>query len=113
MDFDFYFNEWAFLARTDPALFEQKRRDFIEAFLSRSGVHRARLEALQSKIDQHREQAATPERAVVAISALMCDSLSELGGQMANLVTDLKRLETSGLVQAVEGLRAAARRVPA
>lgn len=105
MDLEFYFNEWAFLAKTDPALFEQRRRETIAAFLDGSGKHRVRLEALQSKIDQQREQAATPERAVVAISELMCASLSELASGMTDLVTDLKRLKAKVLTEAVREAR--------
>jgi hypothetical protein len=99
MHLDFYFNEWAFLARTDPALFEQRRSEMIHAFLGRVGSHRQKLEALQSKIDQQRELAATPERAVVAISELMCASLSQLSSEMTDLVSGLKRLKGNPLVR--------------
>jgi hypothetical protein len=111
MNLDFYFNEWAFLAKTDPALFERRRREYIAAFLNRSGVHRARLEALQCQIDQQREQAATPEKAVEAISELMCASLVELGSEMTKLLKDLKRLKSSMQVQAA--LRAQVERLAA
>ncbi|HEX8962525.1 MAG TPA: DUF3135 domain-containing protein [Rhodocyclaceae bacterium] len=110
MDLDFYFNEWAFLAKSDPALFEQRRREYIGAFLSRSGAHREHLETLQAKIDQQREQAATPEGAVVAISELMCASLAELGSEMGKLLVDLKRLKSSLVLRAaLEGKGAADR----
>jgi hypothetical protein len=102
MDLDFYFNEWAFLAKTDPALFEQRRREYIGAFIRHSGAHRPQLETLQSKIDQQRELAATPEGAVAAISELMCASLAELGGEMNKLLVDLKQLKSNMLVRMIE-----------
>ncbi len=100
MDLDFYFNEWAFLAKTSPALFEKRRQETIETFLGRSGVHRPRLEALQSMIDEQRELAATPERAVAAISELMCASLSSLATEMSKLHRDLNTLKSNALVRA-------------
>lgn len=93
MELDFYFNEWAFLARTDPELFERRRREFVDAFVNSSGEHKPRLESLQREIDHQRELAATPERAVVVISKLMCESLSDLGEKMTTLLDDLKELE--------------------
>ncbi|HEX8987028.1 MAG TPA: DUF3135 domain-containing protein [Rhodocyclaceae bacterium] len=113
MDFDFYFNEWAFLARTDPALFESRRREMIAAFLDQSGVRRERLEALQSKIDQQRELAATPERAVVAISELMCRSLEQLSSEMTDLVAGLRQLKASPLVQAMAEAEARKQKIAA
>jgi len=110
MDLDFYFNEWAFLAKTDPALFEQRRREYVNAFVIRSGARRDRLEALQHKIDQQREQAATPERAVLAISELMCASLSELGGEMAKLLKEMRRLKPDELLHAAAEVQQAALR---
>lgn len=101
MNLDFHFNEWVFLAKADPELFEQRRRQLIAAFLNQSGVHRQRLEKLQSQIDQERERAGSPQQAVVAISGLMCASLSALAGEMASLSTDLKRLRANTFLRAV------------
>ncbi len=95
MEFDFYFNEWAFLARTDPELFERRRREFVDGFVNSGGEHKPHLEALQREIDHQRELAATPERAVVVISELMCASLSNLGEKMTTLLDDLKDLESN------------------
>lgn len=104
MDQDLYFNEWAFLARTDPEIFERRRKEYIGSFLSGTGVHRPRLEALQARIDAQRSLADTPEEAVMAISTLMCDSLADLAGKMKNLCTDLRDL---GRPEAGSGIAAA------
>lgn len=78
MDPDVYFNEWAFMAKTDPEVFEQRREQCISKLLSRCGPHRQQLQALQAKIDEQRKLANSPLEAVVAISGLMCNSLDDL-----------------------------------
>jgi hypothetical protein len=110
---DFYFNEWAFLAKSDPELFEQRRQEYIAAFLSQSGAHRQQLQVLQSKIDQQRKQAATPEQALAAISELMYASLAELAGEMSNLADDLKCLKSNALLRAVDQAQLVARKAAA
>ncbi|MDD5248927.1 MAG: DUF3135 domain-containing protein [Rhodocyclaceae bacterium] len=101
MNLDFYFNEWAFLAKTDPAVFERRREQTIAEFLSQAGIHRQRLELLQSQVDRAREVAATPQQAVVAISGLMCESLAELAGEMASLTADLKNLRGHAMLRSL------------
>lgn len=93
MDLDVYFNEWAFLARTDPEVFERRRQEYIGSFLNHSGLHRARLEALQASIDARRASAANPQESVMAISLLMCESLCTLAETMQNLCADLNELD--------------------
>lgn len=85
MNLDFNFNEWVFLAQTNPEGFERYRSQYIDQFLSQSGRHRRRLEALQSRIDVERELAPTPEAALAAISCRMCQSLSRLGDEIKSL----------------------------
>ena len=52
MDADhLYFNEWVFMAETDPEVFERRREECINEWLSKTGKHRPCLEALQSRID--------------------------------------------------------------
>lgn len=114
MNLDFHFNEWVFLAKADPELFEQRRRQAIARFLNQSGVHRQRLEVLQSKIDRERERADSPQQAVVAISGLMCASLAELAGGMTALTKDLKQLRSNRLLSiVVQGGKAAESKVTA
>lgn len=85
MDLDFNFNEWAFLAKTNPEGFERYREQYIMQFLKTTGAHRARLEALQSCLDVERELAATPEDALLGITRKMCLSLSHLGKEIQEL----------------------------
>jgi hypothetical protein len=113
MNLDFYFNEWAFLAKADPEVFERRREQYIAKFLSQSGIHRRRLELLQAKIDRERELAATPQQAVVAISGLMCASLAELAGEMSTLTTDLKNLKGHPLLRSLGRVRKVAEGAPA
>lgn len=101
MDADFYFNEWAFLAKVDPVLFEQRRKEALADFLVQSGAHRAQLERLQSKVDCVRERAATPEQAMAAICGMMCASLVDLAGEMTSLSSDLKRLQKNSLLHVI------------
>ncbi len=82
MNLEFHFNEWAFLAQTNPEGFERYRAKYIDQFLRQSGRHRRRLEALQSRIDAERELAPTPEAALASISYKMCQSLTMLGDEM-------------------------------
>jgi hypothetical protein len=87
MDLDFNFNEWAFLAQTNPEGFERCREQYIGQFIRASGRHRRRLEALQSRIDVERELAPSPEAALAMISGQMCASLSQLVTEMQDLKT--------------------------
>ncbi|GBG13332.1 3-hydroxylacyl-ACP dehydratase [Novimethylophilus kurashikiensis] len=85
MDLDFNFNEWAFLAQTNPEGFERYREQYLMQFLRTTGRHRARLEALQASIDVERELAESPEEALLYISQRMCTSLSRLGDEVLEL----------------------------
>jgi len=85
MDLDFNFNEWAFMAQTNPEGFERYREQFIGQFISTTGRHRSRLEALQACIDVERELAPTPEDALLVITHKMCQSLETLGSEVQEL----------------------------
>lgn len=92
MDLDFNFNEWAFLAKTNPEGFERYREQFITQFLRTTGPHRPRLEALQSRLDVERELASTPEEALLAITRRMCQSLIHLGKEVQELESILPEI---------------------
>lgn len=92
MESDYHFSEWAFLAQTDPAAFERRRRACIEQFLRESGHRRPRLEALQATIDAECELAGNPREAMLAVSRMMCHSLAELHVAMATLSKEFKVL---------------------
>lgn len=92
MEWDYYFNEWAFLAQADPEAFERRRKQYIDAFLRRTGRHRRRLEALQASIDAERRHEVSPQQTVLALSRMMCASLDELHAAMTGLSADLRQL---------------------
>ena len=94
MDLEIYFNEWVFLAETDPEAFERRREQYINQFLSQSGRHRQRLESLQHRIDAERKLASTPEEVLMMISELLCESLCALAGETQSLSDDARRLKT-------------------
>jgi hypothetical protein len=73
------FDEWANLARSNPAAFEAKRRQYIEAFINTVPEDkRQRLVGLQWQIDQARRLARSPMASCIAISNMMWQSLERL-----------------------------------
>jgi len=75
------FDQWADLAKADPAAFEAKRAEVIEDMIQRMPVGKQqRLRCLQWKIDQVRDQAANPMAACIKLSEMMWDSLVGPGG---------------------------------
>jgi hypothetical protein len=80
------FDEWASLAQSDPEKFETRRREIIEAAISRNPPERQhRLRCLQWKIDQIRDRSPTPLSACVKISNMMWNSLTGPGGLKESL----------------------------
>jgi hypothetical protein len=75
------FDQWAELARSDPAAFEQKRAQVIEDMIQRMPPHKQqRMRCLQWKIDRVREKAGNPVAACIKLSEMMWDSLVGPGG---------------------------------
>ncbi len=75
------FDQWAALAKTDPAAFEAKRAAAVEAAIERLPPERqARMRCLQWKIDRVRDRAANPMAACIKLSEMMWDSLVGPGG---------------------------------
>ncbi len=75
------FDDWAELAQSDPAAFEARREQAIEALIQRMPAHKQqRMRCLQWKIDQVRERAGSPMAACIKISEMMWDSLTGPGG---------------------------------
>jgi Protein of unknown function (DUF3135) len=75
------FDQWAELAKTDPAGFEARRAATIEAVIQRMPAHKQqRMRCLQWKIDQVRNQASNPMAACIKLSEMMWDSLVGPGG---------------------------------
>lgn len=72
----FDFDEWLDLANTDPAGFERRRQEWIEAAIqSAPPKHHRRLRGLQFRIDMERTRARTPMAACLRVADLMWDSL--------------------------------------
>lgn len=73
----FNFQAWARMAKEEPALFEEKRRAVIEAFIARTPErNRARLQGLQWKIDMERRRASNPLAACVRIYEAIWESFA-------------------------------------
>lgn len=75
------FEEWAELAREDPAAFEKMRLAAIERYLEGLPAgQQERMRRLQWRIDQERRIARTPMKACLRISRMMWDSILGRGG---------------------------------
>jgi hypothetical protein len=73
------FDEWAALAKSDPAAFEAKRRAAIEALIdSAPEQHRQRLRGLQFRVDMERQRASNPLSATIRISNMMWSAFGDL-----------------------------------
>lgn len=94
-----FFEEWAFLARVDSALFESRRRKAIQDVLdlATSDQQRTAGANLQREIDRVIEQASTPETALMQIAKMMHAHLEYL---LENLA--ITRESLSALQQAMD-----------
>lgn len=80
------FDDWAQLARTDPATFEARRNACIEQLIARAPADRQRrLRGLQWQIDQIRHCAPTPLSACVRMSHMMWESVLARDGLLDRL----------------------------
>ncbi len=88
------FNDWAEMARQDPAGFEAMRLAAIDEFIDNAPAEqRDRLRKLQWRIDQERRLARTPMNACIRISRMMWDNILGNGGLRDRFA------ELSGLLQ--------------
>ncbi|MBX9965318.1 MAG: DUF3135 domain-containing protein [Burkholderiales bacterium] len=77
MEFDW--DAWSELARSDPAAFEEKRKQAVAALIAAAPEkHRQRLTGLQSRIDLERQRSSSALGACIRISNLMWESFAEL-----------------------------------
>jgi hypothetical protein len=91
----FDFDEWAELAKADPAAFEERRRQAIDDLVARAPVfRRRRLRCTQWRVDRVREQCQTPLSACLKLQNLMWDSVYSDAGLMWGL---------EGLVGSLQG----------
>ena len=92
------FDEWASLAQTDPAAFEQRRSCLIEDFIQNSPNHlQRRLRGLQFQVDMERRRARTPMGACVRISSMMWDAFLGEGGlrDSLNSLTGVRHVQSA------------------
>ena len=104
------FDDWAEMARKDPASFEKMRQAAIDDFIeSTPAAQRERLRRLQWRIDQERRLARTPMNACIRISRMMWDNILGDGGLRDRFA------ELGELLQTQSGRRpaAGARHTPA
>ncbi len=87
------FEEWMFLAKVDPELFEARRRRAIAEFLESSGSQRAIGEALQREIDFEIRRAHNPLAGLQAVAKMMCEQLTFLGEELNALRDVLSSLQ--------------------
>ena len=73
---DFNFDQWADMAKRNPAQFESMRQQVIDDLIDQAPEHlRQRMEGLQWQIDQIRNRATNPMAACLRISQKMWDNI--------------------------------------
>jgi hypothetical protein len=71
--------EWQRLAREDPAQFERRRHETIEAVIAQAPeALQPRLRGLQFRIDLERTRAKTPLGAAIRLHSMMWDEFQAL-----------------------------------
>lgn len=89
MEFDW--DAWSDLARSDPAAFEEKRKQAIaDLIATMPEAHRQRLRGLQARIDLERRRSSSALGACIRISNLMWESFAELQEALDVLTAALK-----------------------
>jgi len=74
--FEFDFDEWAALARSNPTEFEARRQALLDDYLQQfPDADQRRLRGLQFRIDMERRRARTPLAACIRLSSMMWDSV--------------------------------------
>ena len=72
----FNFDEWAELAKSDPKLFERRRREAVEKMINGSAPHRRqRLRGLQWRIDVVRRKYRDPRVSAHRLFSMMWESV--------------------------------------
>lgn len=89
MSFDW--TTWVTLARDNPAEFERRRLQEIEAVIAQARPeHQQRLRGLQFRIDAERQRSSSPMGACVRINRMMWDSFGELRQSLQDLQGELE-----------------------
>jgi len=72
--FDFDFDEWMNLAKTDPEAFDLKRKQIIDDLIAHAPERiRQRLIQFQWRIDMERARCSNPLQACIKLSNMMWD----------------------------------------
>jgi phosphoserine phosphatase len=100
MDAEFDFQEWLELAQRSPEVFEQRRREAIDAFLDASGEQRKTGLRLQREIDYEIRRADSPQQALSALSKMMWSQLAFLSEELEHLSGSMRELEEKTLAGA-------------
>lgn len=91
----FEFQEWASLAQAAPEVFEQQRRELIQAFLDESNDEQRRLGmSLQREIDYEIRRAENPQQALAAISRMMWSQIDFLCEELEVLSRSMRELDS-------------------
>lgn len=70
--FEFDFDEWMNLAKTDPAAFDARRKQVIDDLIAHAPEHlRQRLKSFQWRIDMERARCENPMQACIKLSNMM------------------------------------------
>jgi len=85
MAFNFNFDEWAALAKTDPAEFERRRKEATSAVIASAPAElQLKLHQLQWKLDGI-HQTNTPIGALLKMQSMMWDSFLNINDQLQAL----------------------------
>jgi hypothetical protein len=101
MQFDF--ENWAKLAKQDPAAFERKREAILrEAIKSAPPEYRQRLEGLQFRLDLERRKSSSPLSACVRMQSLMWDAFFRLREELNRATREAPAESPAGMKRSAE-----------
>ncbi len=86
----FFFNEWGFLAKVDPELFELRRKKAIEELLRDSGKPTLHHSRLQSEIDTAKDLDKDPQQTLLESAKELRDQLTLLENRLALMKVMIK-----------------------
>lgn len=83
---NFDFNAWAELAKKDPELFNQKRKQAVSELIEKAPLNmQNRLRGLQWRVDLEIQRSNNPMDACLRIYRMMMDSVYSPGGLLETL----------------------------
>lgn len=86
---NFDFDDWAKLARSDPAAFDLRREEFIAAQIERHPAERReRLVCLQWRLDEERQRTSSALGACIRFSGKMWDAFTRLDDALNRVFTE-------------------------